>query len=141
MSADINNFTGTGRIGKDVKARHTTGNKSTAVCDVSVAMTVGWGERQSTVWIRLTVWGKQAEFLGQYAQKGDLVIWSGAIFKIDEYQDSNGEKKKTHYFEIGQSGMVNLVSKQRQDSSHDGEPTDADERNEPPADDGNGPGW
>ena len=127
MNADINCFNGTGRLGKDALTRHTTGQKPTAVCDLSVAMTIGWGDRQTTLWTRITVWGKQAEFLGKYAKKGDLVIWSGATYKVDKYTDKDGQEKTTHFFEVGQGGMVNLVSKQRQDSSHDGE-EDLDDR-------------
>jgi len=96
----------------------------------------------------LTVWGKQAEFLGKYATKGDLVIWTGAAYNVERFTKKDGSETDVHFFEIGQNGMINLVSKQRQDSSHDGEPSDANENaapevspDEPPANGDGGGDW
>ena len=105
---DINSHCGSGRIGKDISLRHTTSGKS--VCDISVAMNVGYGERQQTVWTKLTVWGKQAEFLAQYAKKGDAIMWSGGQYMTSEFDGKDG-KVKTHYFEMGMGSQVNLMSK------------------------------
>lgn len=103
----LNSHTGSGNIGRDIEVRYT--QSGTAVCDVSVAMNIGFGQRQKSIWLRLTVWGKQAEFLAQYAKKGDLIAWEGAEYNIDEFEKENGSKSKTHYFQVGQSGKVILL--------------------------------
>lgn len=115
---DINSHSGSGNIGKPIELRHTGQNM--AVVDLSVAMTVGYGQRQHTVWTVITVWGKAAERLAQYAKKGDMVVWSGAVYNVEEWE-RNGEKRKKHFFEIGASGQINFYSRGERDDSGGGQ--------------------
>lgn len=111
---DINNHCGTGRLGKDPELRFTP--KGTPVCDCSIAINAGFGRNQKTIWTRLTIWGKQGEFIGTNGKKGDMLMWSGAQFMVEEFDGRDGEKKKTHFFEVGQSGQVNLFGNNSQRS-------------------------
>jgi len=115
---DLNSHCGTGRVGKEIELRHTK-NNGTPVCDVSVAMNVGFGERQTTVWTRLTVWGKQAEFLAEYVSKGDLLAWTGAQYRVEGFQGSDGEEKKVHYFELNQGSQINSVGGKKDRTEED----------------------
>jgi single-strand DNA-binding protein len=59
-----------GRIGQAPKA-------FAKGCSFSVATDSGWGEKKTTIWENVSVFGKQAEFVLKYAQKGQLVYVSG----------------------------------------------------------------
>jgi single-stranded DNA-binding protein len=89
-------------------------------------MNVGYGAKQKPVWTRLTVWGKQAEFICQYGKKGDMVVWSGGQYMIEEFNGNNG-LIKTHYFELGQSAQLNLLSKAGGSEEKPQERSDADD--------------
>lgn len=65
----------TGNIGGDVKVNNVGG---TAVANFSVAMTAGYGDKKSTIWLQCSLWGKQAESkLVDYLVKGQQVALSG----------------------------------------------------------------
>jgi len=73
----------TGNIGGDVKVSNVGG---TAVANFSVAMTAGFGDKKSTIWLQASLWGKQAESkLVDYLVKGQQVALSGE-FSMREYE-------------------------------------------------------
>lgn len=49
-----------------------------------------------TDFIPFTVWGKSAEYLYNYAEKGNLIAVSGNL-RIDSFEGKDGEKKKNFY--------------------------------------------
>ena len=64
-----------GRLGKDCRVA-TAG--STPVCNFTVAVDVGYGERKQTLWWDCALFGKRAEGkLPQYLTKGQMVAVSG----------------------------------------------------------------
>jgi len=121
----LNSFTMIGNAGSDAETRYTKDNKP--VTNISVALTEGWGDRKRTVWTKLRVIGAAAEFMGK-VQKGDRVICSGAAYCVDEWDDKDGEKKRSHYFLAGIKATVSYLSK-------DGRPTESTQ-DERPAGDG-----
>jgi single-strand DNA-binding protein len=69
-----------GRMGSDPEVRYTQGGQ--AIANFNVATTERYtdkaGQRQEkTEWHRCVLWGKTAEFAGQYCKKGDLVLVEG----------------------------------------------------------------
>ena len=71
-----------GRMGSDPEVRYTQGGQ--AIANFNVATTERYtdkqGQRQEkTEWHRCVLWGKTAEFAGQYCKKGDLVLVEGPI--------------------------------------------------------------
>lgn len=74
-----------GHVGKDAEMRYTP--QGTAVTNFSVAVTetykVGEEQRKSTIWFRVTTWGKRAETCNQYVKKGMLVQVEGKL-KADD---------------------------------------------------------
>ena len=66
-----------GRLGKDVELRYSTDGK--AVASFSVAVDDGFGENKKTIWLRVSVWEKQAETCNQYLHKGSLVLVEGRL--------------------------------------------------------------
>lgn len=73
----------TGNIGGGVKVNNVGG---TAVANFSVAMTAGFGDKKTTIWLAASIWGKQAESkLIDYLVKGQQVALSGE-FSMREYE-------------------------------------------------------
>lgn len=73
----------TGNIGGDAKVNNVGG---TAVANFSVAMTAGFGDKKTTIWLQASLWGKQAESkLVDYLVKGQQVALTGE-FSMREYE-------------------------------------------------------
>lgn len=66
-----------GRVGKDAETK-TVGNGRLATA-WSVAVNVGWGEKQETLWFDCTMWGERGEKVGAHILKGDQVGVSGSM--------------------------------------------------------------
>lgn len=71
-----NNFNTLGRVGKDAVTRQ-AGN--TTATGFSVASSVGWGEKQRTVWINCTIFGDRGSKSAQYIKRGNQIWVSGEI--------------------------------------------------------------
>ena len=86
----MNVFTFTGRLGSDGEVRYTPSN--VAVCNFSVAVESGYGDKKATTWVRCALWGKRATGgLPDCLKKGVQVCVSGEL-STREYE-SNGEKR------------------------------------------------
>lgn len=72
--ANFNQFTMLGRLGRDAEARQAT----TPVTKLNVATSVGFGDKQKTLWMNVTVFGKSAEFAAKL-KKGAEVLVSGYL--------------------------------------------------------------
>ena len=86
-----------GNLGRDPEIRHT--QSSQPVANFTLATSERWtskdGERQEkTEWHRIVVWGKLAEFCGQYLSKGRQVYIEGRL-QTREWEDREGNKRKT----------------------------------------------
>jgi len=91
MSNDLNLWQGIGRLGKDVEMR--TMPSGGQVANFSLAVGEKYKNKQgeqveSTEWVSVSAFGKLAEIMGQYLQKGNQVYISGRM-KTDKY-DKNG---------------------------------------------------
>lgn len=94
MSNDLNLTIHTGRLGKKPEIKYTPSN--VAVCNFSLA--VG-GRRKdgdnwvdATDWLDFVIWGKQAETLGKYCDKGSHIRVTGRLIKR-KWQDQNGQDR------------------------------------------------
>lgn len=68
----------TGNLGKDCRTATTQGG--TAVCNFTVAVKSGFGDREQTLWVDCSLWGKQAESrLPEYLVKGAQVAVTGEL--------------------------------------------------------------
>lgn len=67
----------TGNLGQDCRTNNVNG---TAVCNFSVAMKAGFGDKAKTIWIDCALWGKQAESrLAEFLTKGQQVAVTGEL--------------------------------------------------------------
>jgi single-strand DNA-binding protein len=89
---NLNCITLTGRLGRDFEVRNT--QSGTAVAENSLAVASGYGDKESTIWVPLTFWGKSAESAAQYLGKGRECIIKGRLDQ-DEWTDKNTGEKKT----------------------------------------------
>jgi single-strand DNA-binding protein len=86
-----------GNLGRDAELRYTPGGA--AVATLSLATTETWndkeGQRQEkTEWHRVVLWGKQAETLSQYLQKGKQIYIEGRL-QTRQWDDKDGNKRYT----------------------------------------------
>jgi single-strand DNA-binding protein len=87
--SNVLSFTGT--VGRDAEVRYAP--SGLAVLSFTVANNVGFGEKQQTLWIQVTLFGKRAEGqLQNYLKKGQQVFVSGELTQR-EYQAKDGTTK------------------------------------------------
>lgn len=66
-----------GATGKDAVFKTTQGGET--LCQFSVAVSTGWGDRKATTWWDVTRWGKGAEKLSEMLPKGTKVTVIGEV--------------------------------------------------------------
>ena len=89
----MQNFIATGHLGQDVEMRYLP--EGDAVANLSVAISKQWtdakGEkRESTIWVRATVWRKLAENCAKFLHKGSKVLVSGELMPVNVYTKKDG---------------------------------------------------
>lgn len=85
----MNLFTFTGNLGKDAEVKFLS--SGTPVCEFSVAVKSGYGDKEKTNWVRCAIFGKKAEGqLPSYLQKGTQVAISGEL-ELQEWEGQNGK--------------------------------------------------
>ena len=72
----MNVFTFSGNLGKDCRQGNAGG---TDVCNFSVAVKSGYGDKQQTVWVDCAYWGKGGSAVAQYLTKGQGVAVTGEL--------------------------------------------------------------
>ncbi len=83
-----------GNLGRDPELRYL--QSGTAVCNLNVAVSESWNDRQSgerrekTTWYRVAVWGAQAETCNQYLSRGRQVLVVGTV-SARGYTNNAGE--------------------------------------------------
>jgi single-strand DNA-binding protein len=95
--ASVNKVILVGHLGRDPELRYTP--SGAAVANFTLATNDAWtdkaGEKQErTEWHRIVVWGKQAEIVGEYLQKGKQVFIEGSL-QTREWNDRDGNKRQT----------------------------------------------
>lgn len=86
-----------GHLGRDAEVKYTT--SGAAVASLSMACSEQWtdkgGQKQErTEWVRVQVWGKTAETIGQYLTKGKLVYVEGKM-QTRKWSDKDGNDRYT----------------------------------------------
>ena len=108
-----NVFSFTGAVGKDAEVRNTPSGQT--VLSVTVANNIGFGDKQQTIWVRVSLWGKRAEgSLAQYLKKGQQVFVSGEL-SMREYQATDGSTKTS--LELN-ANIIDLVGKRNEQAEH-----------------------
>ena len=96
--ASVNKVIIIGNLGRDPEVRYTPNGN--AVCNVSVATTRTWKNKESgdkseeTEWHRVVFYDRLAEIAGEYLKKGRSVYVEGRL-KTRKWQDKEGAEKFT----------------------------------------------
>lgn len=97
MAGSLNRVMLIGRLGRDPEIRYTQSGQ--AVASLSVSTDESYKDQagqkiEKTEWHRITAWGKQAEFIGQYLGKGRLVYVEGKL-ETRKWTDKAGQERYT----------------------------------------------
>lgn len=82
------NGTITGRLGRDPELRYLESGQ--VVANFTVAVRNPRPQQDAARWVKVAVWGKQAEYVGNYVRKGDAVYMVGRVDPPEMYTDRNG---------------------------------------------------
>ena len=87
----MNSFTGIGRVVNNLELRST--NNGNSVCQFTIAINEGYGDKERTDFIDCVAWNKRAESICKYCDKGIKVAIEGKL-QTDTYE-KDGKKIKT----------------------------------------------
>ncbi len=101
--ASVNKVILIGNLTRDPEVRYTP--KGTAVADIGMAMnrsfsSDGGERREETTFVDVTLWGKQAEVVGEYLKKGNPLYIEGRL-QMDSWEDKNTGQKRTKLKVVG----------------------------------------
>jgi single-strand DNA-binding protein len=97
MAGSLNKVLLIGRLGRDPEVRYTTSGQPVATFSIATDESYKSKDGQKvekTEWHRIVVWGKSAEFCGNYLTKGRLVFVEGKL-ETRKWQDKDGVEKYT----------------------------------------------
>ena len=88
--SSVNKVIAIGRVGKKPEVRFTGGGQ--AVANFSIACNEKYkgkdgSDKETTTWLKISVWGKLAELCGQYLDAGRLVYVEGKLQNRDYEKD------------------------------------------------------
>ena len=94
---DLNKVFLAGRLTREPELRYI--QSGTALCKLGLAVsrkfrTKDGEQREETLFINVTCWGKTAEFVGENFHKGRPIVVEGRL-KSDEWEDKNTGQKRT----------------------------------------------
>lgn len=94
-----------GNLTHDVELKYTP--KGTATADISLAInhhytTDGGEKREEVTFVSVTLWGRTAEIVGEYCQKGSPLFVEGRL-KLDQWEDKQSGQKRSKLKVIGEN--------------------------------------
>lgn len=87
-----------GNLGRDPEVRY--GAEGNAMCNISLATTYSWRDRNSgdrkeeTEWHRVVFFGRLAEIVGEYLSKGRSIYVEGRL-RTRKWTDQSGQERYT----------------------------------------------
>ena len=111
MARGVNKVIVVGNLGQDPEVKYMTSGD--AVCNISVATTEAWNDKQSgekvehTEWHRVVMFRRLAEIAGEYLRKGSQVYIEGKL-KTRKWQDNNGNDRYTTEIEARHTDPLKL---------------------------------
>jgi len=113
----------TGRLGQDPDLRYTNGGAP--VVNLSVASNRqkknGDGEKVSVAdWYRITVFGRDAEIIAQYAKKGSALAFNGRL-QTDSYLDREGQQRTSTFLIADSFEFVPTAKRAEENGDGNGE--------------------
>ena len=100
----LNRFVGIGRLTKDVEVRKTSSGLS--VANFTLAVNSRLGKEEKTDFISCIAWRQTADFLGQYAKKGNTIAIDGRI-QTRNYDGADGKKVYVTEVTVDNASIIN----------------------------------
>ena len=97
MAGSLNRVILIGRLGRDPEIRYTQNGQAVATLNMATdeSYTGQDGQKiEKAEWHRVVVWGKQAEFCGNYLGKGRLIMIKGSL-QTRKWQDQQDQNRYT----------------------------------------------
>lgn len=101
-----------GRLGQDPEIKYFESGSVKARFSLAVDRTFS-RENKVTDWFSIEVWGRQAEFVGEWVKKGSMVSVSGTL-ETNRYTDQAGNPKEWPYIKASD---VRFVGSKRDNAS------------------------
>jgi single-strand DNA-binding protein len=116
-----------GRLGQEPALTYT--HNGTPVINLSVASNRqkkdGSGERVKIAdWFKVTAFGREAEVIAQYANKGSLLAFNGRL-QTDSYTDREGHQRTSTYLIADSFEFMPSSKRPDENDGEDGEQDDA----------------
>lgn len=114
----MNSIVIVGRAVRDAEVRYSTGEKSTAYGNYTLAVDRPYkkdGDKE-TDFIMCKVVGKNAEFAEKYIAKGVKMIVRGRM-QIDNYTDKDGNKRQSAYIFVDQQEFAESKNASQQNNN------------------------
>lgn len=106
-----------GRVSRPPETRDT--NSGTRICNVGVVTNRRYNGEDKPSWHRCVAFGKTADFISQYFDKGDAISIDGRI-EYGEYTNKEGQTVKTTDIIIEQVNFVPKPPKRRDEQDYSG---------------------
>jgi single-strand DNA-binding protein len=106
----------TGRIGANAELRTTQSAQN--VCSFSVASDQGFGDKKTTNWFRVSLWGKRGQSLAPYLLKGGIVTISGEL-EVGEWEGKTQLNINANDIALQGGGKPSAASERKDDFAAD----------------------
>ena len=104
----LNNATIQGNLVRDVEIKN-IGDKGTALATYTIACTNGKGQYENTVFMDCKSWGKNAEFVKNYFEKGSQMLVTGTLEQ--ESWEKDGQKRSKLVLSVIKADFCNGKAK------------------------------
>lgn len=88
----VNSVVFSGNVGSDAEVRYTSNGK--AIGQFNLAVSNGFGEHKTTMWLKCLILGDRANKLCEYIKKGNRLCVSGRL-DVREWTGNDGTKQKS----------------------------------------------
>ena len=127
-----NNFSSVVRAGRDAEVR--TIPSGTQIMNVTCASTTGYGDKQSTLWLRVNYWGKGGAAVAPYILKGTQFFVTGEL-SMNTYTDGSGVEKQNLELNVTSIDLVGKRNDAQQSNPQQSSPQQQAPAGEPFDDD------
>jgi single-strand DNA-binding protein len=120
-----------GNLTRDVELRYLPSGQALAKCGIATNRRfkdANGMQKDETMFIDFTVWGRSAEIANQYLRKGSRVLLEGRL-TLEQWTDQNGQKRSRHSITVENLKMLDRKS----DNESYGQPAPAQGGHNEPA--------
>jgi single-strand DNA-binding protein len=97
-----------GNLTRDVELRYLPSGQALAKCGIATNRRfkdASGMQKDETMFIDITVWGRSAEVANQYLRKGSRVLVEGRL-TLEQWTDQNGQKRSRHSITVENLKML-----------------------------------